>query len=137
MKILIVDDNLPYAALIKNSILSWNYDAEISETGEDALKLLREKPFELILLDIYLPDCMGYELIPKIKGIKYDIGIVTMTGFNSKELELEVRQQGIFCYLIKPFSLVVLKELIDHISKMKQKEIRKNSAIRPKYGSAF
>ena len=45
-----------------------------------------------------------------------------MTGYNSMELELEVREQGILFYLTKPFSMTDLKEIVDHISNMKRRE---------------
>ncbi len=76
-----------------------------------------------MLLDIQLPDCKGDELIPQFKEIWPDIGVVTMTDYNSRELELEVRQKGILFYMIKPFSKKVLKEILDHISKKKRKEV--------------
>lgn len=135
MNILIVENDITNAAAIKESIQSWDYDVEVSKTGKEALEKLTKKPFDLMLLDIYLPDCMGHEIIPKIKDIKHDIGIVTMTGFNSRELELEVRQQGIFYYLIKPFSLIMLKEIIDHISKMKNEEEKVRDSICREYRS--
>jgi len=56
-----------------------------------------------MLLDIYLPDCKGHELIPKFKEARPDMGIVTITGYNTRELELEVRQQGILYYMVKPY----------------------------------
>ncbi len=55
-----------------------------------------------------------------------EIGIVTMTGYNSRELELEIRQQRIAFYMIKPFSMKELQEVLDHISKKIRKEVKIN-----------
>ena len=123
MDILIVEDDISTAEVIKRRIEGLNHSAETAGTGQDAMKKVRQKRFDLVLLDIYLSDCMGYELIPQFKGVWPDTGIVTMTGHNSRELELKVRQQGIIYYMIKPFSLMVLKEILDHISKKKRKEV--------------
>jgi len=76
-----------------------------------------------VLVDIYLPDCMGHELIPRFKEIWPDIGVVVMTGYNSRELELEVRRQGVIYYMIKPFSLEVLREILDHMVIKKEREV--------------
>ncbi len=106
-------------------VKNWNHNVETASTGKDALKKLKQKEFHLMLLDIFLPDCMGYEFIPKFKKKRPDIGIVTMTGYNSRELERRVRQQGLIYYMLKPINTKELKEVINHLSKKKRKELRK------------
>ena len=64
---------------------------------------------------------MGYELIPQCKELCPDIGIVTMTNHKSRELEWKTRQQGIVYYMIKPFSIKAMKEILDHISKKRER----------------
>ena len=123
MDILVVEDDVSTAEVIKGSIEELNNMVETAGTGQDALKKVRQKRFELVLLDIFLPDCMGYELIPQFKEVWPDIGIVTMTDYNSRGLEWKTRQQGIIYYMIKPFSIKEMKEILDHISKKKRKEV--------------
>ncbi len=124
MHVLIVEDQNSVATSIHEAIITWNHKVEVSSTARDALKKVRARPYDLVLLDIFLPEgMMGHELIPEFKALRPHMGIVTMTGYNSRELELEVRKHGIFYYLTKPFSLLVLKKIIDHISKMKKKEV--------------
>ena len=121
MNILIVDDDVSSAEVIQKQIEALGHDAKIAYTGQDALKIMKENVFDLILLDIYLPDCMGHELIPQFKEMQPDIGIVTITGFNTRELELEVRQKGIIFYMVKPFNLDEMKEILNHFQKKKKK----------------
>jgi len=121
MYILLVEDEVPTAKGIKENIEAWGHGVEIAYTGQDALKKVREKRFGLMLLDIFLPDCKGHELIPKFKETQPDMGIVTMTGYNTRELELEVRQQGIVYYMVKPFKIEEIKEILDYISKKEGK----------------
>jgi len=116
MNILVVEDDDSTAEPIAGIIGAWDHEVEISGTGKDALGKVRGKDFDLVLLDIFLPDCKGHELIPQFKKICPDIGIVTMTGYNTRELEMEVRKQGILYFMIKPFEPKDLKALIDHIS---------------------
>lgn len=122
MNILIVEDDISTAEAMTESMGIWGHQVEISTFGKDALAMLKEKKFELVLLDIFLPDCKGHELIPRFKEIQRNIGIVTMTGYNSRELELEVRQQGIHYFLTKPVQKKHLKEIVDHISKKRRDE---------------
>ncbi len=125
INILVVEDDVPIAQVIKGNIERLNHRAETAGTGQDALKKVRKKRFDLVLLDLFLPDCEGHELIPQFKEVWSDIGIVTMTGYNSRELEWQVRKQGILFYMIKPFSMKVLKEILDHILKKKRKEVKR------------
>jgi len=123
MNVLIVENQDSVAALIHEAIQEWDHKVEVSSTACDALEMVRKRPYDLVLLDLFLPEgMMGHELIPAFKVLRPHMGIVTMTGYNSRELELEVRRHGIYYYLIKPFSLGVLKEIIDHVCKMKRKE---------------
>jgi len=50
------------------------------------------------------------------KAIRPEIRIVTLTGYNSRELEMKIRKQGIIYYMIKPIDTKILKALVDHIS---------------------
>ena len=120
MEILVVEDDVQNAELITENIAGWGYSAERTGTGRDALKKIKRKRFDLIILDIFLPDCEGHTLIPKFKEICSEVGIVTMTGHNSYDLELKVRLQGIYCYLLKPFKMNSLKEILDHLSNKKK-----------------
>lgn len=120
MKVLLVEDDPITAAAIAETIEQWDHHAERVSAGGEALQRIRKHLYDLVLLDIFLPDCRGDDLIREFKHIRPEIGIVTMTGHNSRELELFVRQQGVFYYMIKPFKAKVMKEVLEHISK-KQK----------------
>ena len=100
-------------------IQKWGYQAEGSVTALDTLEKVKEKPFDLVLLDMSLPDMTPQELITKLKALKQDIGIVTMTETNTDGQEKEIRTMGIVYYMIKPVSEKVLKEILDHISSKK------------------
>jgi len=125
MDILIAEDDFKISYVLAETIKGLKHHVETAGTGKDALKKVREKRFDLVLLDIFLPDCKGHELIPQFKEIWPDIGILAMTGYNSRELELEVRKQKVLYYMIKPFSIKEMKEVLDHISKKKGKGVKK------------
>ncbi|MBW2332494.1 MAG: response regulator, partial [Deltaproteobacteria bacterium] len=113
MDILIAEDNVGGISNLTQRIREWGHSAENADTCKDALDKVKQKRFDLILLDIFLPDGEGHRLIPQFKELLPDVGIVTMTGYNTRELEMEVRQQGILYYMIKPFETKSLKELLD------------------------
>jgi DNA-binding response OmpR family regulator len=97
----------------------WGHNAVIAGSGEAALKIIRNEIFDLILLDIFLPDTVAYDLIPHIKEQWSGIKIITMTGYSDMEVEKKVRSQGISYYMVKPINLDELKSIIQH---MRQKE---------------
>jgi len=116
MNILVVEDDIDVSSILAESIQRWGYSSENADTGKDALNKVKQKRFDLILLDIFLPDGKGHRLISQFKELLPDVGIITMTGYNTREMEREVREQGILYYMVKPFETKALKELLDHIS---------------------
>ncbi|MCF8144682.1 MAG: response regulator [Deltaproteobacteria bacterium] len=120
MNILVVEDENSIAKLISEILETWGHRVQRSGTGSDALEKARRADVDLILLDISLPDIQGHELIPFFKASQPHVGIVAMTGSNSRELESKVRREGVIYYMIKPFELKVLKAVVDHVSKRRK-----------------
>ena len=116
MDVLVAENDVSVLLHIAELIKSWGHSAEKSETAQDALDKVKEKMFDLVLLDMSLPDMTTQDLIGKLKELRPDIGIVTMTETSTKELEKEIRTLGIVYYMSKPVSENVLKEILDHIS---------------------
>lgn len=120
MNILVADRDTSIIPPIVDLIQTWGYQAEGSRSAQETLEKVKEKAFELVLLDMSLPDMSAQDLIIKLKESKPDIGIVTMTDANSSGQEKEIRTLGIVYYMIKPVDEKVLKEILDHISNKKQ-----------------
>jgi len=117
MKLLVVEDDKSVAAGILQLLETSGHSVENCTTGTCAISRTREEAFDLILLDIFLPDIRGYDLIPRIRAVRPDIGIIAMTGYNSRELEAKVRAQGILYYMVIPFETRTLRDLVDHIER--------------------
>ena len=116
MNVLIVDNDLSMSDRIAQQLKDWGHRSEIYATGKKALASIRDKFFDLVLLEVFLPDVQAGELIPQMKRIRPDVKIITMTGYNSRELEQKIRRQGILYYMIKPFEEAYLKSILDYIS---------------------
>lgn len=122
MEILIVEDDKTLSSNIAESLTGWGHRAEQVRTGRDAMKTIEEKCFDLVLLDIFLPDCKGYKLISQFRQIWPDIHVVTMTAYNSRDLEIQTRKEGILYYMIKPFELELIQEILKHIANKYKEE---------------
>lgn len=123
MDILIVEDDRTVGKLLLNSIQKWGHHSDLALTGEDALKQTHRNIYDLILLDVVLPDGPSYEKIPALKAAKPDVNIITMTGYNTPEMEQTVRGFGITYYMSKPININELKHIIDHLSKKRETEV--------------
>ena len=130
MDVLVADNDISALSNIVELIQSWGHSAEKSETAQDTLDKVREKLFDLVLLDMSLPDMTAQDLIGKLKELWPDIGIVTMTGTSTNELEKEIRTLGIVYYMSKPVSENVLKQILDHISTKKKSALSKISDVK-------
>ena len=123
MNVLIVEDDVFTAESISEIVRRREYSSETVGTGREAIERVWDKRFDIVFLDIFLPDCKGYELIPQFKELQPGIGIVAMTGYNTRELELKVRNFMPNYYMIKPFSVDEIEEVLNHILKKKAKEV--------------
>jgi CheY-like chemotaxis protein len=78
------------------------HQIETVATGKGLLEMDKTRTFDLVLLNFFLPDIKGYELIPEIKKLWPESRIIAVTEYNSRELEAKVRKEGIIYYMIKP-----------------------------------
>ncbi len=116
MNVLIVEDDTDLSAFITDAVISWGHTAEEADTGKEAINKMYHHYFDLILLDIFLPDTKGHLLIPEIRKLWPQSNIISMTGYNSRDLEREVRKQGVLYYMIKPFDIDHLRSILDHMN---------------------
>ena len=117
MDILLVEDDTLVAETVSSTMKKWNHNVLWATGGRDAISMAQENTFDLILLDIMLPDGLGHEFIPDLRKHQPEIKIITMTGYNTPDMETEIRSQGIHYYMAKPISLKELKAILDHMAK--------------------
>jgi DNA-binding NtrC family response regulator len=108
--ILIVDDEADLLCILKRSIEP-DLSAEVTTatSGEQALKILAERPFDLVLADIRMPGMDGLELLELIKRDMADQTVVMMTAFGRVETAVEAMKQGAYDFITKPFDYDALR----------------------------
>lgn len=111
-KVLIVDDDVIAVKLVE-FMLEDDRTLEITsvKSGEHCLKALEEFKFDLILLDVYLPDTDGFTILDTINQ-KYKTPVIFMFSDKNKETIARARQNGIKYYLVKPFLKQELTEAL-------------------------
>ena len=110
-RVLVVDDESDFVETIVNRLLKRKIDATGVPSGEAALALMKEKNFDVVLLDIKMPGGMdGIEVLREIKKIQPLTEVILLTGHASVETSIEGMKSGAFDYLIKPVKFVELLE---------------------------
>lgn len=119
-KILYVEDNDIISSEIKKYLENENIDTHIAKTVLEAKKLVLANIYNLILLDIMLPDGDGIEFYKYIKQ-KYNIPIIFLTAKNSEDDIVKGIDLGADDYIVKPFRMRELTSRIKNIIKKKDK----------------
>jgi two-component system copper resistance phosphate regulon response regulator CusR len=123
-KILIVEDEIKVATFIKKGLKTQNFDSEIAETGTDAKLFFDKNVFDLIILDIGLPDMSGLEVCEYIRKKNAKIPILMLTALGTVSDKLSGFEAGTDDYMVKPFDfmelLVRVKALFKRTNEVEQ-----------------
>ena len=112
-KILITDDEHYVLEATTRRLRNKGYDVTGVETGKEALKRISEEPFDLLLLDIQMPDISGLELLSQARRIDPEIMAVIVTGYGSVENVIEAMELGALGFVRKPSSTAELTKAIE------------------------
>ena len=126
--VLIVDDEEDFLETIIKRLNKRQVDASGARSGEEALELLKEKTFDVVILDIKMPDGMdGIEALREMKKIQPLAEVILLTGHASVETSIEGMRLGAFDYLLKP---IKLDELLKKIAQAIEKKDSHDNKIR-------
>jgi two-component system, NtrC family, response regulator AtoC len=111
-RLLIVDDDLSLNHFLTKALSQKGYQITSCHRGNEARAALRETEFDLILLDNKLPDRNGLDLLKEIKRDIPKVSIIIMTAFGTTGTAIEAMRLGAFDYVLKPFELDEISELV-------------------------
>ncbi len=104
-RILIVDDDPDIHQLLRHILARRGYDLTSAGTAGDAFALLQRQPdFDLLLLDLGLPDMNGLELLARLRGASLAARVIVITADNTPEAVIRALSQQAYDYVRKPFS---------------------------------
>jgi two-component system response regulator HydG len=134
--ILVVDDDLAHRTMLKTLLSGWGYAVAEADDGGAAIAQVRERPFDLILMDVRMVRVSGLEALAEIKAFNPAIPVVIMTAYASVETAVEALKKGAYDYLTKPLDFDELRltmvRAMDH-SQLKEE----NRLLRERLGSRF
>ncbi len=105
MKILIVEDEKDFRDLLTEHFTSCGFEVEGVEGGKEAIELMEKKEFPVVLLDLFLPDINGMEVLEWIKENCPLTEVVVITGHGTIRTAVEAIKKGAYDFLTKPCSL--------------------------------
>ncbi len=106
IRILIVEDEKPISNLIRLSLKKAGYDCSCAFDGAEAADILEKERFDLILLDVMLPEIDGFSLMEYIRPM--EIPVIFLTAKNAVSDRVKGLELGAEDYLVKPFEIIEL-----------------------------
>lgn len=113
IRILIVEDEKPISDLIRMNLFEAGYFCDCAFDGMTAVNMLDENRYDLILLDILLPEVDGYEVMEYVKPL--NIPVIFLTAKASVEDRVKGLKLGADDYLVKPFEIVELLARVEAV----------------------
>jgi CheY-like chemotaxis protein len=112
--LLVVDDNRMNRIKLARSLEQQGHTVALAENGQQALEMLRVQSFDLVLLDIMMPEMDGYQVLKHMKGDSAlrDIPVIVISALDEMESVVRCIEMGAEDYLPKPFDPVLLKARI-------------------------
>lgn len=132
--ILIVDDEKAIRKTLSEILSYEGYKIEDADNGEEALKKLKEKSYDVVLCDIKMPKVDGLEFLEKSREINPDIPIIMISGHGTIETAVEAVKKGAFDYVAKPPDLnrllITIRNALDRQTLVTETKVLKRKVSR-------
>ena len=112
-KVLLVDDEKEFTETLAERMTARGLEVDIAANGAEALKKIKEKTYDVILLDLIMPEMDGIESMKKLLGENPDLQIVLLTGHATLEKGVEAVKMGAQDFIEKPADIKKLMGLIE------------------------
>jgi DNA-binding NtrC family response regulator len=130
-KILIIDDDELVTSSLKRALTQSGYEIDIASNGKVGLKKVEKENPDMVLLDIFLGDLDGMEVLKKIILINSDLPVVMITGFADVQTAVNAIKMGAIDFILKPINIDQLELIINKTLKQVslQKELQRLKLI--------
>ena len=124
-RILVVDDENSMCEFMKIMLGKEGYDVDAEQDGHRAVERVSEKPYDLVIADLMMPQMSGLELMEEVKSTHPDLPFLVMIAFASVETAIEALKKGASDYVTKPFKVDEIKLTIQKT--LENRELRKEN----------
>lgn len=118
-KILIIDDEKNLLKVLSDFLTRNGFQVQTAQEGGKGIDLYQKEHFDVVVLDLKLPDIDGVELLKELQKINSLLKVVVLTGYSEVKTYLATMESGACEYMSKPVDLELFKDVIDQILKTK------------------
>jgi two-component system, OmpR family, copper resistance phosphate regulon response regulator CusR len=108
MRLLLVEDEEKIARLVKRALVSERFSVDVARTGRDGLELANTYDYDLLILDLQLPELSGSEILRRVRRTNPNVPVLILTARDSVAEKVAHFEAGADDYLTKPFAMVEL-----------------------------
>ncbi len=132
-RVLVIDDEPGITMLCERLLTRAGYIVRALTDPRLALEAITKERFELLLVDIRMPDISGLDLVQQAREIQPDIAILSMTGFGTVETAIEALRRGVDGLILKPFEKAELIQAVELalVDSQKKQDAARVQALRP------
>lgn len=129
MKLLIVEDEPSLLAILRKGLSEMNHEVSVSLDGKTALEMIANYTFDVIILDIMLPDVNGIEICRRVRASKNYVPILLLTALGTSENIVTGLNAGADDYLVKPFKFGELEARIQALHRRANQQNKKTENV--------
>jgi len=112
-RILLIEDDPGIVMTLRRLLTDEGHDVRVEKRGDSGLALARDDSFDVVITDMKLPGMGGLDIVRELHASKPRLPIILMTAHGTTETAIEATKSGAYDYLLKPFEMPELIELVD------------------------
>jgi two-component system response regulator AtoC len=121
-RVLVVDDERRMRRLLQMMVETLGLESAATDSGEEALRLVQGEHFDLVLTDVRLPGISGIELLRALREADATLPVIVLTAYGSVPSAVEAMKLGAFDYVMKPFDVEALEQIVQNALRLQQVE---------------
>ena len=103
MRVLLVEDDLTTARAVSLMLKATGAIVDLTDTGEEALELVRHYDYDIVVLDLMLPDMEGYEVVRRMRAMRKETPVLILSGLSRPQAKVKGFSVGADDFMTKPF----------------------------------
>jgi signal transduction histidine kinase len=111
-RVLVVDDEEPVVVTVRGILELDGYDISSTTSGQEALELIRQEHYDVVLTDLHMDDLDGADLLRALDEEDAETSAIVLTGYASLDSAIRVLRRGAYDYLIKPCDVIELRTTV-------------------------
>jgi CheY-like chemotaxis protein/anti-sigma regulatory factor (Ser/Thr protein kinase) len=111
-RVVVVDDERDLAVMLARMLQGEGHEVHVCTRGAEALELIEQEQFDVLLTDVSMPDMDGWEVARRVKAVRPELPVAVVTGWGSQLEGIDLEARGVDFLLGKPFTVAAARELV-------------------------